>query len=173
MRQQMALDLRNRVHCDIDDDQKASPPKVEGYLQLADQEFRQQTDQREVRSTNHRQAGKHEIEIFRRARAGTDAGHETAVLLQILGRLVRVEHHGGVEEAEEDDETRRLLLQQEEVDELARLVNGEEEEVAVSKKKKKDKKKKKKKHDTMKTEENGGNATMDNEMEKEPYNLPV
>src|SRR3546814_8736515 len=48
-------------------------------------------------------AGEDEIEIFRRALARPDARNESAVLLQIVGRLLGIEDHRRIEEAEEDD----------------------------------------------------------------------
>src|SRR3546814_14323328 len=51
-------------------------------------------------------AGEDEIEIFRRALARPDARNESAVLLQIVGRLLGIEDHRRIEEAEEDDAER-------------------------------------------------------------------
>ena len=41
---------------------------------------------------------------MRRLLAGANTRNEAALLLEVLGGLVRVEHHGGVEVREEHDE---------------------------------------------------------------------
>src|SRR3546814_6418306 len=56
--------------------------------------------------SHHRDASEDEIEIFRRALALPDARNESAVLLQIVGRLLGIEDHRRIEEAEEDDAER-------------------------------------------------------------------
>src|SRR3546814_16525751 len=56
-----------------------------------------------IGGAHHRDAGEDEIEIFRRALARPDARNESAVLLQIVGRLLGIEDHRRIEEAEEDD----------------------------------------------------------------------
>src|SRR3546814_2822942 len=45
-------------------------------------------------------------QVVRRVAPRTDAGHEAAVLLQVLGGVVGVEHDAGVEVGEEDDQRR-------------------------------------------------------------------
>ena len=52
----------------------------------------------------HRDAGQHVIDIFSRTLARADAGNEAAVLLQIVGRVLRIEDDGRVEEGEEGDQ---------------------------------------------------------------------
>src|SRR3989344_9222346 len=107
MRQQMALDLGDRIDSAVDDDQQAGAAQEEQRnAGLRNHIFGQHADKGQVRRADHGDAGEHIIQIGRRVLARTDAGDEAAILLQVLRRLFRVEDHGGVEEAEEDDAER-------------------------------------------------------------------
>ena len=105
--EQVRLDLRHRVHGHRDDDQDRGAAEIERPPRSCDQQFRQQADGGDVGRADHRQAGQHVVEVFRRPLAGTDARQEAAVLAQVLRRLFRVEDDRGVEEAEEDDQRAR------------------------------------------------------------------
>src|SRR3546814_17818812 len=54
-------------------------------------------------------------QVVRRVAPRTDAGHEAAVLLQVLGGVVGVEHDAGVEVGEKDDQ-RRVERQEQRLD---------------------------------------------------------
>src|SRR5688500_14558892 len=100
---QMALDLRHRVHGDVDDDQQAGPAEVEGHARLAEEELGDQADQHQISRASDGQPGDQIVEISLGRLARADAGDEAAVALQILGGLLAVELHRRVEEAEEGD----------------------------------------------------------------------
>jgi hypothetical protein len=68
------------------------------------QEFGYQADDGEIDRADHRDARQHVVDVFRRALARADAGNEAAMLLQVVGRLRRIEHDRRVEEGEEDDQ---------------------------------------------------------------------
>src|SRR5688572_477898 len=103
MGDQVALDLGHRVHGHVDHDQQAGAAEIEGDAGPGDQEFRDQADQGQIGGADHGHPRQHVIEIFLGALARPDARDEAAVALEILRRLLGVEHHRGVEEAEEDD----------------------------------------------------------------------
>src|SRR5437868_4581511 len=75
-------------------------------MELGDQEFRQQAHEREVQRADNRDAGENVIKIIRSRLAGTNARDKTAVLAQVLSRLIGIENDGGIEEREEDDQPR-------------------------------------------------------------------
>ncbi len=100
----MALQLRHRIHGDTHDDQQRGAAEIEGNPGIADQEFRQQTHQREIEGADNRDAGQHIVDVFRGALTRTDARNEAAILLQVLRRLLRIEHDGGVEEGKENNQ---------------------------------------------------------------------
>ena len=105
VRQQMAVDLRHRVHRHATRRSAARcrrnrtaarhrRPGVSG----------KQADDGQIGRADHRDAGQHVVDVVGRALARTDAGNEAAMLLQIVGRLRRVEDDRRVEEGEEDDQ---------------------------------------------------------------------
>ena len=55
-------------------------------------------------AAGQRDAMQHVLDIGHRRRARTHTGNEAALLAQVVGRLLRIEHHGGVEVREEHDE---------------------------------------------------------------------
>src|SRR3954470_6670168 len=89
---QVALDLGHRVHRHVDDDQQRGASEIERDAGAGDQEFRQQADDGEVGGADHGDPGQHVIEIFLGSLAGADAGNEAAIFLEILGRLLGIEH---------------------------------------------------------------------------------
>ena len=103
---QVALHLGNRIHGHADHDQQRGAAEIEGHAGIADQELRQQTDERQIEGADDGDAGQHIVDVFRRPLARADARNEAAILLQIVRRLLRIEHDRGVEEREEDDQRR-------------------------------------------------------------------
>ena len=67
---------------------------------------RDQGDEAEVERAGNGDPGQDVVEVLRRRAAGADAGDEAAVLLHVVGDLVRVERDRDVEVGEEDDEQR-------------------------------------------------------------------
>jgi len=103
MREQMRLDLANRIHGDIHHNQQACPAKEQWNAGLRNHILRNDADDGQIDGANHGNAGQHIIEIIRRALTGANAGDETAILLKVIRRLLWVEHNRRVEESEEDD----------------------------------------------------------------------
>src|SRR5229473_6304181 len=101
---QVGLDLGHRVERDRDHDQEAGAAEVERHAAARDQQFRQDADRREVEGTDHGQPVQYVFQVVGCVLAGADAGYEAAVLLEVVGGVGRLEHHGGVAEAEEDDQ---------------------------------------------------------------------
>src|SRR5687768_10610876 len=97
MGDEVALDLGHRVHRHVDDDEQAGAAEIEGDARARDQEFGHQADQGQISGADHGDAGEDVIEIFLGPLAWPDAGDETAVALQILGGLLRIEDDRGVE----------------------------------------------------------------------------
>ena len=93
------------------------PPKGKFWLAFKQDERHrgQQRDQPEVERAGEGQPGQHEGEVVLGRLAGTDAGDEAAVLLHVVGDLLRVEGDRDVEVGEEHD-------QQEERDHVDRMV---------------------------------------------------
>src|ERR1044072_1746911 len=98
---QVALDLRDRIHREVDADQQAGAAEIERDAGLAEHDFRNEADQHKIGRANDREPADQTVEISLCRLARTDAGDEAAVALQILGRLLAVELHRSVEEAEE------------------------------------------------------------------------
>ena len=118
MRDQVALDLADRVHRHVDDDQQAGPAEVEGHPRLAERNLGDQADQRQIGRADDGDAVEQIIEILLGRLARTNAGNEAAVALEVFRGLFRIELHRGVEEAEEHDpeavqrhEQRRAVLE--------------------------------------------------------------
>ena len=61
----MSLDLRSRIHADADDNQQGSTSEEEGNIQLADQNCRQDTDNRHINCAGERQPPQHGVKISR------------------------------------------------------------------------------------------------------------
>ena len=104
VRQQMALHLRHRIHGHADGDQQRGAAEVERHRGVGDQQLRQHAHDRQVDGADHRDARQHVVDVLGRLGAGPDARQEAAVLAQVVGRLLRVEHDGRVEEGEEHDQ---------------------------------------------------------------------
>src|SRR5690606_9110658 len=94
VRDQVSLDLRDRIERYTDDDQKRSATKVERYPSCGDQVFGQQTDGDEVDGADDRDAGEHVVDVVGRALARAIAGNEAGMLLELVGSLLRIEHDG-------------------------------------------------------------------------------
>ncbi|MPL95824.1 hypothetical protein SDC9_41996 [bioreactor metagenome] len=104
VREQVRLDLIDRVHRHRDHDQHRGAAEVERDRQLRAQDLGQQTDGGEIGRADHQHARHDVIEIFLGLLAGPDARDEAALVLQVVGNLVRLERHvRGVEIGEEDD----------------------------------------------------------------------
>src|SRR5580704_3349195 len=104
MGEQIALNLRHRVHGDTDHDQKRRAAKVERHRRIGNQNFRNQADDREINRSDHSDARQHVIDVFGGALARPDARNEATMLLEVVGGLGRVEHDRGIEEREEHDQ---------------------------------------------------------------------
>ena len=85
---QMPMDLRHRIHGDIDDDQQRRAAEIERQRRVGNQQFRQKANQREIERAEHRDPGQDLVDILRGAFAGPDARNEAAVFLQIVGGVV-------------------------------------------------------------------------------------
>src|SRR5690606_21348340 len=101
VRDQVTLDLRDRIERYTDHDQKRSATKVERHASRRDQEFRQQADEHEIDGAHHRDAGEHIVDVLGGTLSRTIAGYEAGMLLQLVGSVLRIEHDGRVEEGEE------------------------------------------------------------------------
>src|SRR6266481_4064710 len=119
VREQIALNLRQRIHGHADHDQERRAAKVERHRGVGNQNFRDKADNREVDRAQYRDARKHIVDVFRGALAGANARNEAAMLLEIVGGLGRVEHDRGIEEREEHDQ--RQIEKQEQRPAVAEL----------------------------------------------------
>ena len=104
MGQQMPLHLRDRIHGHADHDQERRAAEIEWHRGVRNQDFRNDTDDRQIDRTDHRNSGQDVIDIFRRAFARPDAGNEAAMLLQIVRGLGRIKNDRRIEEGEEHDQ---------------------------------------------------------------------
>src|SRR5579863_2663318 len=104
MRLQVSMNLRQRVHRHGDDDQQGGAAKGEKPRRIVAQHLRQNADQSQISRAQNRNASQDLVYILRRPFAGTHAGDEAAVLLQIVGGVLRVENRRGVEEREEHNQ---------------------------------------------------------------------
>src|SRR5215204_1514921 len=100
----MSLHLGNSVHRHADGDEEGCAAEVEWESCLHNQELRQEANDHEIDSADGGDTSEDIVNVFRRAAARTDAGNEASMLLQLVGRVLRVEDDGRVEEREEDDE---------------------------------------------------------------------
>ncbi|CAD5267188.1 conserved hypothetical protein [Bosea sp. EC-HK365B] len=107
MGQQMTMDLSHRVHGRRHhDQQRGAAEQDDRNLGIGDHELRDQADDSQIGGAEHGDAGQHPVDMLGGALARADAGHEAAMLLEIVRRLDRIEHDRGVEEAEEDNQRR-------------------------------------------------------------------
>ena len=104
MRQQIALDLRHRIHGHADHDQQRRTAEVERHRGVGDQNLRNETHDRQIAGAQDGDAGQHIVDVFGGALARPDAGDKAAVLLEVVRRLGRVEHDRRIEEGEEHDQ---------------------------------------------------------------------
>src|SRR3982751_4646825 len=86
VRDQMALDLADRIHGHVDDDQQASAaePQV-GEPSRSGQNLGNRADHDQIGSTNHRDSVEQIVEIFFGRLSRTNPRNEAAMSLQILG----------------------------------------------------------------------------------------
>src|SRR5215218_8219645 len=82
---QVALDLADRVHGDVDNDEQAGAAEREIDARLGRQDLRNQADDGQVGRANHGDAIEQIVEIMLGRLARANAGDEAAVPLQILG----------------------------------------------------------------------------------------
>ncbi len=73
VRDQVALNLRNRIERDTDHDQKRCATKVEWYASRRDQELRQQAHQHQIDGADDGDAGENVIDVIGGALARTDS----------------------------------------------------------------------------------------------------
>src|SRR6187549_3575385 len=104
VRHQVGLKLREEVHGHHDHDEQRGATEYERHAALGHQELGQQADRGDVDGAPQREPRKHLVDVFAGLLTRTDAADEGARLLEVVGRLARVEHQRRVEEAEEDDE---------------------------------------------------------------------
>src|SRR5258708_6057067 len=74
-------------------DEDGGAAKKDGQAVVADQDLRQQADGGQVKSADCGQPGQHVVEILGGGTAGADTRDEAAVLLQVVGSLLRIEDH--------------------------------------------------------------------------------
>lgn len=119
MGKQVRLNLRHRVHRHVDHDQQAGATEVERHRVLANQQFRQRADQRQIQRANGRQPRQHIVEIAGGVLARPNTGNEAAMLAKIIGRLLGIENNRRVEEGKKQD--RRHIERQ-----IQRLAMGQD-----------------------------------------------
>ena len=104
MRHQVGLKLREEVHGHHDHDEQRGTTEYERHAALGDQQLGQQADRGDVDRAPQRESREHLVDVFAGLLTRADAADEGARLLEVVGRLARVEHQRRVEEAEEDDQ---------------------------------------------------------------------
>ncbi len=99
------LDLGDRIEENADDDQDrgAAEAGVGNAHPLGDQD-RQQGDQGEKEATGQGDARQNTVDIIRRAGSRLHTRDESALLLQVLSQIDRIEDDRGVEVAEDQDQ---------------------------------------------------------------------
>ena len=104
MRQQMRLDLPDRIQRHGHHNQQGCAAEIEGHRILADQDFRQDTDSRKIGRAKHRQTGQHRIKVIRRRLARTDPRDIAAIFAQVFCRVLRVKDNRRIEKRKEHDQ---------------------------------------------------------------------
>src|SRR5690606_34933673 len=103
--QEVLLHLLDGIEAHADDDQQPGTTEhatEEGYAHRLEQHEGEDGDRREEDRTGQRDSGQHPVDVLRRTRARLHARHESALLLQVLRQIHRVEDDGGIEVREED-----------------------------------------------------------------------
>src|SRR6185436_19819125 len=105
-----------------------------GNLESAQHELRHKRDQRKIDSADRRQASHDRIEIFGRRSAGTNAGHEAAVLAKIVSHFLDVENDRNVEEREEHNQRQedQLVIRITRVKDLKEVINLGPQRIRIS-----------------------------------------
>jgi len=106
-RDQVRLDLLDRVHRDPHDDQEPGPAEIERDVEAGDEDAGQDADDGDVDRAAQRDPRQDLVDVLRRLLPRADARDEGATLLQVLRRLARVEHQRRVEEAKEDPKLKK------------------------------------------------------------------
>ena len=83
------------------------PPKRKGTLIWSAMKSGQQRNEREEHRTRQRDPRHHLVDVLGRLGARLHARNESALLLEILGQVDRIEDDGRVEVGEEHDQNRR------------------------------------------------------------------
>ena len=91
MRDQMTLNLRDSVERDAHHDEQRGAAKVERDASRRDEEFGDKADDHEIERTDGRDARQHVVDVFGRTLTGPVARNETGMLLELVGRVLRVE----------------------------------------------------------------------------------
>lgn len=107
MREHLRIDLPDQLHHDPDDDDQsgAGDQEIGGTeRRVLGEEQRDDRDEGEEEAAPEVQADAGLGEEVGGLRAGTDAGNESAALLDRLGDFIRLERDRHVEEGEPDDE---------------------------------------------------------------------
>src|SRR6266446_10371692 len=133
---EMALDLRHRIHGHADNNQDGGAAEGES-LDIVDaaDDFGNQTYGRKIDRSDDRYARKHEVDVFCGALARTNARNEAAIFFQIVRGLLRIEDDRRIKERKEDDhegverDEHRLAMPQENDDALEPTRNAGRVEV--------------------------------------------
>src|SRR3546814_5010441 len=91
MRDEVGLNLRDRIHRDADDDQEAGAAEIEGDAVLGNQDLGQDADEGQIDGADDREAREDVVQIVRGVLSRSYARNEPTVLAQIIRRLLRVE----------------------------------------------------------------------------------
>lgn len=102
---EVIFDLANRIERNADDDQQRRTTEIELDLEARDEDFGQNTNERNVYRTDDRHSAQCRIDIFRRRLSRTNSRDTRLILLEVIGDVDGIEDDSRIEEAEEDDET--------------------------------------------------------------------
>ena len=82
----------------------STAPNRRRNAEICNQDLRKQTDSSQIQRTHGRNSRQDIVDVLCRLRAWASPGQEASVFAQIVGRVLRIEHHCGVEETKEDDQ---------------------------------------------------------------------
>ncbi len=92
----MPLNLRNRIERHAHHDQQRGTAKIERHAGRGNQEFRQETDKHNIDGADNGDARQHIVYIFGSTLTRTNAGDEAGMLLELVSRVLGIEHDGRV-----------------------------------------------------------------------------
>jgi len=105
--QYVGLNLSHEVHRHYDDNQQRGTAEVKRHIPFDDQEFRQQTYERDVQRTNQRQTSNDLLDVTRSLLAWTNARNKRSTFLQIFCSFFRTEYQRRIKETEENNKPRK------------------------------------------------------------------